>query len=175
MGFDHEIDCIAAAHELDLLTTPYAFDPDQARRLAEAGADIVVAHMGLTTKGSIGAKTAKTLGDCVRDVTNIALAGKAVRERSARPLSWRTDRLTRRCPVHSGTHSRSRWLLWSELDGAAPYRDGNRPASSRFRGIEARYEWNFAITDVYCSSEIHFGRSLRDSLENKAINRSPST
>ena len=54
MGFAHEIDCIAAAHELGLLTTPYAFDPDQARLLAEAGADLVVAHMGLTTTGSIG-------------------------------------------------------------------------------------------------------------------------
>jgi predicted TIM-barrel enzyme len=79
MGFSLEIDCIAAAHQLDLLTTPYAFDPEQARLLAEAGADIVVAHMGLTTKGSIGARTAKTLDDCVREVTAIAEAGKAVR------------------------------------------------------------------------------------------------
>src|SRR5271166_2384420 len=60
MGFGLEIDCIAAAHELDLLTTPYAFDPEQSKLLARAGADIVVAHMGLTTKGSIGARTAKT-------------------------------------------------------------------------------------------------------------------
>jgi predicted TIM-barrel enzyme len=79
MGFAHEIDCIAAAHQLDLLTTPYAFDPAQARLLAAAGADIVVAHMGLTTKGSIGARTARTLDDSVREVTAIALAGKAVR------------------------------------------------------------------------------------------------
>jgi predicted TIM-barrel enzyme len=79
MGFSHEVDCIAAAHELDLLTTPYAFDPVQARLLAAAGADIVVAHMGLTTKGSIGAKTARTLDDCVREVTAIALAAKSER------------------------------------------------------------------------------------------------
>ena len=79
MGFEHEIDLIAAAHELDLLTTPYAFDPDQARLLVQAGADIIVAHMGLTTKGSIGAKTAKTLNDCIREVKSIAIAGKAVR------------------------------------------------------------------------------------------------
>jgi predicted TIM-barrel enzyme len=79
MGFSLEIDCIAAAHQLDLLTTPYAFDPEQARLLAEAGADIIVAHMGLTTKGSIGARTAKTLEDCVREVAAIAEAGKAVR------------------------------------------------------------------------------------------------
>jgi predicted TIM-barrel enzyme len=79
MGFAHEIDCIAAAHELDLLTTPYAFDPGQARLLAQAGADIVVAHMGLTTSGSIGARTAKTLDDSVREVTAIARAAKSVR------------------------------------------------------------------------------------------------
>jgi predicted TIM-barrel enzyme len=79
MGFEHEIDLIAAAHALDLLTTPYAFEADQARLLALAGADIIVAHMGLTTKGSIGAKTAKTLNDCVREVRSIAVAGKAVR------------------------------------------------------------------------------------------------
>jgi predicted TIM-barrel enzyme len=79
MGFEHEIDLIAAAHELDLLTTPYAFEADQARLLALAGADIIVAHMGLTTKGSIGAKTAKTLNECVREVKSIAEAGKAVR------------------------------------------------------------------------------------------------
>jgi predicted TIM-barrel enzyme len=80
MGFSHEIDCIAAACKLDLLTTPYAFDPGQARLMAEAGADIVVAHMGLTTKGSIGAQTGKTLDECVGELTAIAQAGKAVRE-----------------------------------------------------------------------------------------------
>ena len=79
MGFAHEIECIAAAHNLDLLTTPYAFDPSQARLLSEAGADLIVAHMGLTTKGSIGAKTARTLDDAVREVTAIARAAKAVR------------------------------------------------------------------------------------------------
>jgi predicted TIM-barrel enzyme len=79
MGFEHEIDLISAAHQLELLTTPYAFDPDQARLLAQAGADIIVAHMGLTTKGSIGAKTSKTLADCAREVRSIAEAAKAVR------------------------------------------------------------------------------------------------
>ena len=79
MGFGLEIDMIAAAHELDLLTTPYAFDPGQARLLTEAGADVVVAHMGLTTSGTVGAKTAKSLDDCVRAVGAIAAAAKAVR------------------------------------------------------------------------------------------------
>jgi predicted TIM-barrel enzyme len=79
MGFGLEIDLIAAAHRLDLLTTPYAFDPEQSRLLAEAGADIVVAHMGLTTKGTIGAHTARTLDDCVREVAAIVESGKSAR------------------------------------------------------------------------------------------------
>ncbi|MGV3482838.1 MAG: phosphoenolpyruvate hydrolase family protein [Planctomycetaceae bacterium] len=80
MSFQLEVDCIAAAHELDMLTTPYAFDPQQARDLANAGADIIVAHMGLTTSGTIGAKTALSLDDCVRSVGEIASAAKSVRD-----------------------------------------------------------------------------------------------
>ncbi|MFO0890465.1 MAG: phosphoenolpyruvate hydrolase family protein [Isosphaeraceae bacterium] len=79
MGFDREIECIGLAHELDLLTTPYAFDPQQARRLTEVGADIIVAHMGLTTRGTIGARTARTLDDCVREVAEIVHAARSAR------------------------------------------------------------------------------------------------
>ena len=61
MGYGHEIDMIRMAHELDLLTSPYVFDEDQAKDMARAGADILVPHMGLTTSGTIGAKTALTL------------------------------------------------------------------------------------------------------------------
>lgn len=79
MGFGLEVDCIAAAHRLDLLTTPYAFDADQAKALAEAGADIIVAHMGLTTSGTIGAETALTLEDCVPRIAEIADAARTAR------------------------------------------------------------------------------------------------
>lgn len=78
MGYDLEVDMIRKAHELDMLTTPYVFDVDQAKKMAEAGADIIVAHMGLTTKGTIGAKTALTLDDCVKKVQDICDAGKSV-------------------------------------------------------------------------------------------------
>jgi len=78
MGYDLEIDMIHKAHELDMLTTPYVFDEEQAKKMAEAGADILVAHMGLTTKGTIGAKTALTLDDCVKKVQAICDAGKSV-------------------------------------------------------------------------------------------------
>ena len=79
MSFQLEVDCIAAAHEMGLLTTPYAFDPDQARLLTQAGADIIVAHMGLTTSGTIGAITSRTLDQCVLAVDEIAQAAREVR------------------------------------------------------------------------------------------------
>lgn len=65
MGYGLEVDMIKTAHELGLLTTPYCFNPDEAAAMASAGADILIPHMGLTTKGSIGASTAKTLDECV--------------------------------------------------------------------------------------------------------------
>jgi predicted TIM-barrel enzyme len=80
MGFDLEIECIRAAHDLDMLTTPYAFDPDQARALTAAGADIVVAHMGLTTSGSIGSQTAKTLDQAVEATRAMVDAAKSQRD-----------------------------------------------------------------------------------------------
>jgi len=78
MGYGLEVDMIRKAHELDMLTCPYVFDPDQAAAMAEAGADILVAHMGLTTKGSIGANTAKSLDDCIPIIRNIIAAGRKV-------------------------------------------------------------------------------------------------
>ena len=79
MGFGLEVDLIAAAHQMDLLTTPYAFDAEQAGALTRAGADIIVAHMGLTTSGSIGAQTALTLEGCVEKVGQIAEAARSER------------------------------------------------------------------------------------------------
>jgi predicted TIM-barrel enzyme len=80
MGFQLEVDWIAAAHDMDMLTTPYAFDSAQAEALTKAGADIIVAHMGLTTSGSIGAKTAASLDECVPRITEIADTARAVRD-----------------------------------------------------------------------------------------------
>ena len=79
MGYDLEVDMIRMAHELDMLTCPYVFDPEQAKAMAEAGADILVAHMGLTTQGSIGAETAVTLDDCCDKIRAIIAAGRSVR------------------------------------------------------------------------------------------------
>jgi predicted TIM-barrel enzyme len=80
MSFGLEVDVIALAHEMDLLTTPYAFNPDEAVAMTNAGADIIVAHMGCTSGGTIGAKSVKTLDSCVRDVQAIVDASRRVRK-----------------------------------------------------------------------------------------------
>ena len=71
MGYQLEVEMIRAAHEMDMLTTPYVFSTDDATKMAEAGADVVVAHMGLTSSGSIGAKSGKTLDGCVEEIQKI--------------------------------------------------------------------------------------------------------
>lgn len=79
MGFGLEVDMIRLAAGMGLLTTPYCFNPDEARAMAEAKADILIPHMGLTTKGSIGAKTALSLEDAARRVQQMHDAAKRVR------------------------------------------------------------------------------------------------
>jgi predicted TIM-barrel enzyme len=80
MGYRLEVECIGAARAMDLLTTPYVFDRDQARQMVDAGADLIVAHMGLTTGGAIGARTAKSLDDCVAEVQAIIDICKTMRD-----------------------------------------------------------------------------------------------
>ncbi|MCH8830797.1 MAG: phosphoenolpyruvate hydrolase family protein [Planctomycetes bacterium] len=78
MGYGLEVDMIREAHELGLLTTPYSFNPDEAAAMAKAGADILIPHMGLTTKGNIGAATAVTLEEAAVRVQAMHDAAKAV-------------------------------------------------------------------------------------------------
>jgi predicted TIM-barrel enzyme len=78
MSYALEVDLIARAREMDLLTTPYVFSEADARAMAGAGADIVVCHLGLTTGGAIGAETAMKLADCVAPINAWAAAAKAV-------------------------------------------------------------------------------------------------
>ena len=79
MSYGLEIDLIRAARALDLLTTPYVFNPDEAREMTHAGADLIVCHMGLTTGGTIGALTGLGLDDCVRRIDECAAAARRVR------------------------------------------------------------------------------------------------
>lgn len=79
MSYDLEVEMIREARALGLLTCPYVFDPESARKMADAGADVLVAHVGLTTKGSIGAETALTLAEAARRVQQMHDAARAVR------------------------------------------------------------------------------------------------
>ncbi len=78
MSYQLEVDIVRLARPMDLLTTPYVFNPSEAERMADAGADLIVAHMGVTTGGSIGAKSSKTLDDCVARIQRIADAARGV-------------------------------------------------------------------------------------------------
>jgi predicted TIM-barrel enzyme len=79
MGYDQEVEMIARAHDLDLLTCPYVFNEDEAKAMANAGADLLIAHMGLTTKGTIGARTALTLDQSIDRIQAIHDAAISVR------------------------------------------------------------------------------------------------
>jgi predicted TIM-barrel enzyme len=80
MGYGREVEMIRAARGMDMLTCPYVFDAASARAMAEAGADVIVAHVGLTTKGSIGAATALTLEQAAARVQEMRDAAAAVRD-----------------------------------------------------------------------------------------------
>jgi len=80
MSYKLEVEIIRLAREMEMLTTPYVFNTDEAKMMTEAGADIVVAHMGVTTGGTIGAKSAKTLDDCVKKIDEIADVCRSIRE-----------------------------------------------------------------------------------------------
>jgi predicted TIM-barrel enzyme len=79
MGYDKEVEMIGLARELDLLTCPYVHNTSEAESMARAGADVVVPHVGLTSKGMIGARSAISLDDAARRVQEMADAAKAVR------------------------------------------------------------------------------------------------
>jgi predicted TIM-barrel enzyme len=79
MGYGLEVDMVSKAHELDLLTCPYVFNPEEAVAMAHAGADLLVAHMGLTTKGTIGAKVSMELAEAAHRVQAIHDAAKKIR------------------------------------------------------------------------------------------------
>ncbi len=79
MSYKLEVEAVAKAHQMDLLTTPYVFSAEDAKNMALAGADILVPHMGLTTAGTIGAKTAKTLDECIPLINEWVEAARSVR------------------------------------------------------------------------------------------------
>ncbi|MBL8269198.1 phosphoenolpyruvate hydrolase family protein [Steroidobacter sp.] len=114
MGYDLEVKMIRRAHAKDLMTTPYVFNEREAVAMTEAGADIIVCHMGLTTGGSIGAVTALTLDDCVEQINRCATAAKRVRSDvivlvHGGPISMPSDAqyVLARCPGCHGFYGAS--------------------------------------------------------------------
>jgi predicted TIM-barrel enzyme len=80
LGYDKEVEMIRIAHDMDLLTTPYVFNEDEAQAMVKAGADMIVAHVGLTTGGTIGAAVASTLDDAINTTMRIAEASRKIRK-----------------------------------------------------------------------------------------------
>lgn len=114
MGYGLEVDMVAEAHRLDLLTTPYVFNEEEAIAMTKAGADIVVAHMGVTTGGAIGATSAISLDDCVSEIDAIAAAARSVRKDvivlcHGGPISMPEDAryILDRCPGCNGFYGAS--------------------------------------------------------------------
>src|SRR3712207_6739902 len=126
MGYALEVEMIREASSLGLLTSPYVFDPEGARAMAAAGADVLVPHMGLTTKGTIGAQTAKTLDECVDEIQAMRDAAVAVRAdvivlchggplaepEDARYVLERTEGVVRSEERRVGKECRSRWSAY---------------------------------------------------------------
>ena len=133
MGYGLEVEMIAAARELDLLTTPYVFSADDAAAMTEAGADIIVCHMGLTTGGSIGAETAKTLDDCVAADRRVGGRGARGARRRDRAVPRRPDRRAGRRRVRPAPGRRHPRLLRRVEHGAAAGRAG---AQGPDRGVQ---------------------------------------
>ena len=119
MSYAQEVEMIGLAAERGLLTAPYVFDVASAEAMARAGADVLVPHMGLTTKGSIGAQTARTLDDCVAPHPGDARRGRGDQPRRHRVVPRRPDRGTRRRAVRTRAHPRGRRLLRRQQHGAA--------------------------------------------------------
>jgi predicted TIM-barrel enzyme len=114
MGYGLEVELIARAHALDLLTTPYVFSEQNARDMAAAGADMIVCHLGLTTGGSIGAETAMKLADCVAPIDAWAAAARAVNPEilvicHGGPIATPEDAryILQRCPAIHGFYGAS--------------------------------------------------------------------
>jgi predicted TIM-barrel enzyme len=114
MSYQLEVDMIAEARKLNLLTTPYVFNPAEATAMVNAGADIIVAHMGVTTGGTIGARSAKSLDDCVVEIQAIADAARNVRSDiivlcHGGPISMPDDAryILERCPTCNGFYGAS--------------------------------------------------------------------
>ena len=164
MGFGLEVDMIAAAHELDLLTTPYVFNPDEARAMTKAGADIVVAHMGVTTGGSIGATSAKSLDDCVEGDRRHRRSRACGAQGCHPALPWRADLDAGRCPLHPRTLQGPARLLRRKLDGAAAGGSGDRQADRGFQGGQLEHRTRRSVWKIHATKKRQNDREEKEGM-----------
>ena len=136
MGYGLEVEMIRLARKLELLTCPYVFNEQEARLMAEAGADVLVAHMGLTTKGTIGAHTALSLEQAALRVQAIRDAGTGDQSGCSRDLPRRPHRGARGCPIYSQAHARRAWIFWRIQHRAPGSRAGHYGTDSRLQANE---------------------------------------
>ena len=135
MGYGLEVDMIRGASALGLLTAPYVFSPDDAVAMTEAGANVLVPHMGLTTKGTIGAVTARTLDDCVRDIQAMRDAALRVRSEVVVLCHGRRNWPGRGRAVRARPHRGRRRLLRRVVDGAPAHRGCDDRERRRFKAL----------------------------------------
>ena len=124
MGFGLEVDMIRMAHAKDMLTTPYVFSEDDAIAMTEAGADVIVCHMGLTTGGAIGAGHGQNLGRLCGSNQCVERSGAEKAPRHYHPVPRWADLHARGCRVRSEALSGMQRVLRRLLDGAAAHRKG---------------------------------------------------
>jgi predicted TIM-barrel enzyme len=130
MSYGLEVDMIAAAHQLDMLTTPYVFCEDDATAMARAGADIIVCHLGLTTGGSIGAETRRLPGDG-RCLGGSRAEGQQGCDGAG---SWRPGVVAGRRLFRAQPHQQLPWFLWRIIDGAAADGAGADGTNTQIQG-----------------------------------------
>ena len=175
MGYDLEVDMIAEAHKLDMLTCPYVFDEEQAAAMTKAGADIVVAHMGLTTGGTIGAETARTLDDCVEIIAGIAKVVKDINPDAlvichGGPISEPKDAayIIERVAQVDGFFGATSSSVWLPSAASGRRRKRSRPSKSKgFRRIsprKARPRKGRAFFSLLCKPNATSSAPLRQGL-----------
>ena len=141
MGYGLEVDMIRAACEADLLTTPYVFSEADAVAMTEAGADIVVCHMGLTTSGSIGAQTAKSLEECVALIDRVGGGGAGRARRRHRALPRRAHRHAGGRHLRAAERAARARLLRREQHGAPAHRARHDRADQGVQGDQLLGGW----------------------------------
>ena len=136
MGYDKEIETIRLAHEIDLFTSPYVFDVDQAKAMAQAGADQLVAHVGLTTAGTIGAGVALTLDEAIERVHANRRGGPIGAQRPPRHLSRRPVRRTGSGRQGAGAHAGHQGFFGASSIERLPTERGIRGQVQEFKGLK---------------------------------------